>query len=159
MIKKISLMLMLTGIITACTSNISPDTLSPDNANQLTPTTHGKIVSIHMVNVSGNKGMMSNAGAIAGGVGGAIAGSALGGGSRVPLLGALAGAAIGGVGGNYAQEKLSTQQAMQYVIKTDAGNLVTIVQGVGKEKYHLGQYVYIVEGEHAHIVNTDDNAS
>jgi len=59
---------------------------------------------------------------------------------------------IGGIAGNALQDKLTTQQGIQYIVKTMGGKLITVVQGAGSQSYQKGQCVYVVEGAHARIV-------
>lgn len=135
--------------LTACAPNISPDVVQANNANTITQTTRGTIISIKPIQVKANDNMV---GTLAGAGIGGVAGSAIGGGDRVPIIGAIGGALLGGAAGDYAQDKLSSQQGLQYIIKKNNGDLITVVQGPGATQYHVGESVYVVEGAHARIV-------
>lgn len=135
-------------LASACTPNISANSYQSTNANTVTSTTHGVIVNARPVLVKGDS---NNLGAITGAVLGGVAGSAIGGGDRMHILGAVAGAGVGGLAGNTIQEKVSQQQGMEYVVKTDAGNLVTVTQGTDTI-FRVGQSVYIIGGDHARVI-------
>lgn len=167
-------MLTLTG----CTPNISPDVVQADNANEMQTAVEGVIVSKRVVTVKGNNMI----GTLAGAGLGAIAGSAVGGGSRVPAMAAIAGGLAGGAIGNAVEDKMTTQQGIEYVIrlaqtdsdtvtvqrqgyhaattkisaKSAANRYVTVVQGAGSQALPVGQKVLVAGAgtDHAHIIST-----
>lgn len=99
--------------LTACAPNISPDTVSASEANDVQSAVEGIIVSKRVVTVKGDSNLLgTGVGAVAGG----IAGSALGGG-RGKLLTTLGGAVVGGAAGNLIEDKMQTQQGIEYVVK------------------------------------------
>ena len=103
----------LTLGLTACAPNISPDVVSASNANEVQTAVEGVIVSKRIVTVKGDSNLLGTGiGALAGG----IAGSTIGAG-RGEMLATLGGAVLGGAAGNMAQDKLTTQQGIEYVIK------------------------------------------
>lgn len=99
--------------LTACAPNISPDVVSASSANEMQTAVEGVIVAKHNVTVKGDS---NAAGTLAGAVIGALAGSQVGGGNMRYVTGA-AGAAAGGAAGNAIQDKLTTQQGIEYVVK------------------------------------------
>lgn len=99
--------------LTGCAPNISPDVVSASSANEVQTAVEGVIVAKHNVTVKGDS---NAAGTLAGAVIGALAGSQVGGGNMRYVTGA-AGAAGGGVAGNMIQDKLTTQQGIEYVVK------------------------------------------
>ncbi len=99
--------------LTACAPNISPDVVSASNANEVQTAVEGVIVSKRVVTVKGDSNMV---GTIAGAVIGAVAGSSVGGGNMRYITG-TAGAVAGGAAGNAIEDKLTTQQGIEYVIK------------------------------------------
>ncbi len=99
--------------LTACAPNISPDVVSASNANEMQSAVEGVIVSKRIVTVKGDS---NAAGTLAGGIIGAVAGSAVGGGNMRYITGA-AGAVAGGAAGNAIQDTLQTQQGIEYVVK------------------------------------------
>jgi outer membrane lipoprotein SlyB len=99
--------------LSACAPNISPDVVSASNANEVQTAVEGIIVSKRVVTVKGDSNMV---GTLAGAVIGAVAGSAVGGGNMRYITG-TAGAVGGGAAGNAIEDKLTTQQGIEYVIK------------------------------------------
>lgn len=137
-------------MMAGCQPNISPNVDQAVNANTVQRTVSGTVVSMRNITVKdGNNklGMLAGAGT------GAIAGSAIGGGDRMHLINGIGGALIGGLAGNYAQDKLSTQTGVEYVVKTDkSGGLITVVQSGANSGISIGQHVFVVMGPHARVV-------
>jgi outer membrane lipoprotein SlyB len=80
------------------------------------------------------------AGALIGGVGGALAGSMFGkGGGK--LLTTAAGAAAGGLAGHMIQNR--SQDGVEYTVKLESGSVITLAQGV-TPALSVGQRVYVV---------------
>ena len=123
--------LVLGLLMGACTTNISPDTYSVDS----------------VVNVEGTQKIGGVTGAVAGGV----AGSAIGGGDRAHALGAIGGAVIGALAGSAIEKGITNQTGIEYVVKTDNGELLTLVQGPSPA-FSVGQKVMILYGKRARIV-------
>ena len=110
----------------ACTSDISSSHYYTNSVGVAAQTIGGTVVSVRQVTLSSeNEGGGALVGAALGGVGG----YAIGGDSTAHTLGAIGGALLGGIAGNAAQKGLSSQQAYEYVVKLDNGNMVTVVQG------------------------------
>lgn len=169
--------LMILGA-TGCTPNISPDVTQASDANEVQTAVEGVIVSKRVVTVKGDNMI----GTLAGAGLGAIAGSAVGGGSRVPAMAAIGGALIGGAAGNAIENKMTTQQGIEYVIRltqtdsntvtvqrtgfraattkvssqSSANRYITVVQGQGAQALPVGQKVLVagVGTNHAHILST-----
>lgn len=163
--------------LNAC-ANISPDTVTASDANEVQSAVEGVIVSKRNVTVKED----SNAiGTLAGAGIGAVAGSAVGGGNMRYITG-IAGAVAGGAAGNAIEDKLTTQQGVEYIVKLaqqDSGTttvkttgainttttvsgqsaknrFVTVVQGQGQQVLNVGQKVLIAgaNGGHARIIST-----
>ncbi len=138
--------------VTGCAPSISPDTYSTSSAGQVNRVIAGKIVSARVVQVSGDTltqggGMV---GTLAGAGAGAIAaGSTIGQGNG-SLLAGIGGAVLGGVLGNTAEKKLTSQQGIEYVIKTNHGDMVSVVQGVNPH-LSIGQHVLVQYGARARV--------
>jgi outer membrane lipoprotein SlyB len=114
--------------LSACAPNISPDVVSASNANQAQTAVEGVIVSKRVVTVKGDSNMI---GTLAGAGLGALAGSAVGGGNMRYATG-LAGAVAGGAAGNAIEDKLTTQQGIEYVVKLaqqDSGTTTITTHG------------------------------
>lgn len=167
----------LTLGLNAC-ANISPDTVTASNANDVQSAVEGVIVSKRNVTVKGDNNAI---GTLAGAGIGAVAGSAVGGGNMRYITG-IAGAVAGGAAGNAIQDKVTTQQGIEYIVKltqqesgsttiktTGAINntttissqsakdrFVTVVQGQGQQALNVGQKVLIAgaNSSHARIIST-----
>lgn len=108
-----TLVMALSLGLTACAPNISPDVVSASDSNEVQTAVEGVIVSKRVVTVKGDSNMV---GTLAGAVIGAVAGSAVGGGNMRYVTG-TAGAVAGGAAGNAIEDKLTTQQGIEYVVK------------------------------------------
>lgn len=113
--------------LTGCASNISPQTYSVGSVGQVNRTVAGVVVSAREVDVAGTTGVGGGAGTAAG----VVVGSAVGGNnSRSNIVGAIGGAIVGGLAGSAIEANATKQKGMEYVVETENGNLMTIVQGV-----------------------------
>lgn len=131
-----------------CARNISPDNYSADSAGQVNNAVKGVIVNARPVDISGSQ---SGVGGTAGAAGGAVAGSAIGGGTRANILGAIGGALIGGMAGSAIEEGVTRQQGMEYIVETKSGSLITIVQGTDAP-LAVGTRVIIIYGKKARVI-------
>lgn len=154
--------------LSACAPNISPDVVSASNANEVQTAVEGVIVSKRIVTVKGDSNML---GTLAGAGLGALAGSAVGGGNMRYATG-LAGALGGGAAGNAIEDKLTTQQGIEYVVKlaqqesgtttitsNDTGSITTPAQKAAllkarrngtttiSSKTAANRYINIVQGQ------------
>lgn len=137
----------LSLLAAACTPNINSNhynTSAAGTVGQVMPCT---VVSVRQVNVSSSD---SSTGAVLGAIGGGVAGSTIGRG-RGSVLGALGGAALGGVAGNYAQEGLTSQTGVEYIVKLNNGAMRTITQGTDVYM-QPGQKCYLMYGEQSRII-------
>jgi outer membrane lipoprotein SlyB len=131
-----------------CQPNISSDTYSVGSVGQVNRVIRAKVLSARTVNISGTQsGVGAGAGAVAGGVGG----SAMGNNARSGIVGAVGGAVVGGIIGAVAEEAASQQKGIEYVVETENGALMTIVQGVDPVLSE-GQRVLVVYGQKSRII-------
>lgn len=135
--------------IIACARNISPDSYAVGSVGQVNRAVKGTIVSARQVDITGSQ---SGLGATVGAAGGGVAGSAIGGGVRGNVLGAIGGAVVGGVIGNAVEEGASKQQGMEYVVETENGSLITVVQGLDPE-LSIGGKVIVLYGTRVRIIS------
>ncbi len=138
--------------VTGCAPSISPDTYSTSGAGQVNRVIAGRVVSARVVNVSGDS--LTQGGGVVGTVAGAgagaiAAGSAIGGGNGSAIA-AIGGAVLGGVLGNYAEKKITSQQGMEYVVKTNGGDMISVVQGISP-RFSIGQHVLVEYGARARV--------
>lgn len=134
-------------IISGCTQNISPDTYSVDGAGKTGKVVPGVVLSARAVSVAGTKKTGRTVGAAAG----AAAGSAIGSGTRSHILGAIGGALIGGIAGGAAEEGITSQDGIEYIVETNSGEMITLMQGPDPA-FKKGDRVLILHGAKARII-------
>ena len=93
----------------------------------------------------------SGIGGAAGAGAGAALGSTIGSSGSDSVAGAIVGAVVGGVAGSVAEGRLSEQKAMEYVVETENGNLMTIVQGL-TPVFSVGQKVLVLYGAVSRLI-------
>ncbi len=146
--KKSSLFVgILSLLVSACAPNINSNhynTSATGTVGQVVPCT---VISVRQVSVSSSD---SSTGSVLGAIGGGVAGSTIGHG-RGSVLGALGGAALGGIAGSMAQEGLSKQGGLEYIVKLDNGAMRTITQGTDVYM-QAGQRCYLIYGEQSRII-------
>lgn len=134
--------------LVGCASNISPQTYSVGSVGQINRTISATVISVREVNVAGTTGVGGTAGSAAG----AVLGSSAGGSdSRSNIVGAIGGAVIGGLAGSVIEENATKQKAFEYVVETENGNLMTIVQGKGAV-FAEGQKVLVLYGSPSRLI-------
>lgn len=146
MIKAV-LVAVCAAAVSGCAPSISPKTYSPGAVGQVNRTVAATVISVRDVDISGTSGVGGTAGALAGGV----AGSAIGGGVRSNVIGAIGGAVIGGVAGAIAEQGMTAQRGLEYVVETANGNLMTVVQG-GDPTFAQGQKVLVLYGAPSRLI-------
>lgn len=129
--------------LTGCMSSLSPDTYTTANAGQVYRVATGVIIGSRLVRVSDN-GTGLGVGTVAGGALGAIAGSQIGQGNG-SLAAGIGGALLGGIAGGHAQQGLTTQYGVEYVIRLANKSLISIVQGP-TPSFSRGQHILIQYG-------------
>ncbi len=145
--KKLLSIISASAVLAACAANINSnhyETSQAGTVGQVQPCT---VVSVRQVNVSSAD---SSTGAVIGTIGGGVAGSTIGHG-RGSVLGALGGAALGGIAGNMAQEGLTSQDGVEYIVKLDNGTMRTITQGTDVYM-QPGQKCYLLYGKQSRII-------
>jgi outer membrane lipoprotein SlyB len=148
MMKQIVLLGAAILSLAGCASNISPQTYSVGSVGQVNRTISATVISVREVNVAGTTG----AGGTAGSAAGAVLGSSTGGNdTRSNLVGAIGGAVIGGLAGAAIEANATKQKALEYVVETENGNLMTIVQG--KDSVFVeGQKVLVLYGSPSRLI-------
>lgn len=131
----------------ACAPNVSPDSYSVGSVGAVNRTVSCVVISARTVQIKGTTGVGGTTGAATE----AVAGSTLGGGTRSNIAGAIGGVVVGGIAGAMVEEGLMKQSGKEYVIQTDNGNLMTIVQGREPE-FLVGDKVFILYGNPSRII-------
>ena len=136
-----------------CAHNISPQTYSVGSVGQVNRTVSATVISAREVDIAGTAGIGGSAGTAAG----AVAGSAAGGNStRGNIVGAIGGAVIGGLAGAAIESNATKQKGVEYVVETENGNLMTIVQGTDSI-FVTGDKVLVLYGSPSRLI-TDPRA-
>lgn len=138
---------LVSVLLGGCASNVSPNTYSVGNVGQVNRTISATIISARTVDIAGTTGMGGTVGSTAG----AVAGSSMGSNSRDNLLGAIGGAVAGGLAGAAVEGNATKQKGIEYVVETDNGNLMTIVQGV-EPRFVEGQKVLVLYGSPSRLI-------
>lgn len=129
----------------ACARQISPDVHSGPAAGQAQRTEAGVIENVRLVEIQESDTLEGNkTGQVLGGLAGGVAGARFGQGVGKALASA-GGAILGAFIGSFAEQEVKRQQAFEYIVRTDSGQLLTIVQGL-EPQMTPGQRVYIQEG-------------
>ncbi|MFJ4144285.1 glycine zipper 2TM domain-containing protein [Pseudomonas sp. NPDC089734] len=124
-----------------CTSNLTGDSYSRDEARTVQTVRLGTVESLRPVKIEGTKTPIgAGAGAIVGGVGG----SAIGGG-RGSVVAAVIGAVAGGLLGSATEEGLTRTQGVEITVREDDGSMRAYVQQVQEnEIFRVGERVRIM---------------
>jgi len=139
--------LIALALLAGCQRNVSPDTYSVGSVGQLNRATRAVVVSARAVNISGTQsGLGAMTGAAAGGIGGSQIGR--GGGTAAAIL---AGVAVGGIAGAMAEEAATGQIGTEYIVETENGLLMTLVQGA-IPYFPIGQKVLVIYGSQSRII-------
>lgn len=139
--------IIIVAILAGCTTNISQNTYRASSVGQVNRSVAATVISARDVDVSGTTGTGTAVGVAAG----ATAGSAIGGGNRSHILGAIGGAVIGGLAGAAVESNATEQRAVEYVVETSNGNLMTIVQGP-TPRFAEGSAVLVLYGTPSRII-------
>lgn len=139
-------LLSLLGLmtLTGCTPSLSPNIYDTANAGQIQHVAQGVVVSSRIVRVS-DSGTNVGVGTVAGGALGAIAASQIGQGNG-SLAAGIGGALLGGIAGGHAQQGLTRQNGIEYVIRLHNKSLISIVQGL-RPSFNRGQHVLVQYGK------------
>jgi len=115
---------------------------------QVNRTVSATVVSAREVDVAGTTGVGGSAGTATG----AVVGSAAGGNNtRGNIVGAIGGAVVGGLAGAAIESNATKQKGMEYVVETENGNLMTIVQGTDPI-FVAGQKVLVLYGSPSRLI-------
>lgn len=146
--KGVYVLVALLMCLGGCASNVSPQTYSIGSVGQVNRTVAATIISSREIDIAGTTGVGGNAGAMTG----AVVGSGAGGNnSRGNIVGAIGGAVVGGIVGSSIEANATKQKGREYVVETENGNLMTIVQGTDPV-FAVGQKVLILYGSPSRVI-------
>jgi outer membrane lipoprotein SlyB len=135
--------------LAACTSQYGGNTVQGSGANQVNRVLPGVVLASQPVTIRGESGR--GIGSAVGGVAGGIAGSTLGTSRVEGALGAIGGAVLGGLAGSVAGDRLGNESGVEYIIRLEDGQTVTVVQGA-EPALEAGQRVLIVYGRQVRVI-------
>lgn len=138
-----AMMVLLAG----CADNINSDHYSTNATGKVSTVSQCTVLSVRAVSVNTNSG----AGTVIGGVAGGVAGSTIGKGSTATALGAVGGALLGGFAGNAAEQGLTSQTGLEYILKLDNGQTISITQGTG-QPLAVGQRCLVLFGSTNRVI-------
>jgi outer membrane lipoprotein SlyB len=140
--------------LAACAPDLSSSTYSGGQVGVANQTTTGTIVGKRLVTINASREGI-NTGTAVGAVGGAVAGSFIGGGTRENILGGLGGAVVGGVLGNAIDKKVNTKQGFEYMIRINKGHTIAVTQ-TADNNLAIGTPVMVVYGNPVRVVPTNN---
>lgn len=151
---KFALLLPLAIVTSACTQNLSPHSYDGHAVGEARRVERGVIDSYRWVEIRrGNSGVGTAAGV---GIG-AAAGSTIGDDGAENVIGAIGGALLGGLIGNSIDRSASKSSGFEYIIRTESGNLVTVVQE-DRHPFAEGTPVIMVFGADRTRIRLDHSA-
>jgi outer membrane lipoprotein SlyB len=144
--KLISASLVATSLLMAAGCGTSPNTASIDNSNYVTSSERGVAYgTIRRVELVQQERSGTGAGAVIGGVAGAVLGNQVGSGNgraAATVLGAVGGAAVG----NEIEKRRSAAGTVyQYTVQLDRGDYKTF-NFAADQGYQTGQRVVLIDG-------------
>lgn len=144
-------MLVLTAALSACTTGVNPNRYDAYSVGVVQRTERGEVQSYRYVEIDTGRGGATGVGVASG----AIAGSTVGHGAE-GVLGAIGGAILGGLIGSAIDNDVGRRDGFEYVIRTEGGYLVTIVQA-DRIPFPEGAPVLIMHGSNMTRVTLDES--
>ncbi len=129
----------LAFMVAGCATS-SPDMISRNDAQRMSTVLDATVLSVRAVTVDGSQ---SGAGAMTGGVIGAIAGSSIGG-RRDSAVGGVLGAVAGAMAGNAIERNTTREESLEIMVQLRNGERRAIVQAKGSENFVPGDAIIIV---------------
>lgn len=123
--KRLLLATVTALLVASCAPNVRTDSYSIGSVGQVNRTVGGTVISVRAIDIDGSQG----GGAVAGAAAGGVAGSTIGGSDQAAAIGAIGGIVVGAIAGAAAERGLSKAKGLEYVVQTENGNLMTVVQG------------------------------
>ena len=124
MMKKFFCVILVAFALVGCGIGETNTTYDRSSIGQMGELSLGTIVAMNTVQTAGTNGV----GTLSGGIAGAAAGSMSGGNTAINIIGGVGGAVLGGVLGAKTEEALTKDTAIEFIVRTEAGKLIPIVQ-------------------------------
>jgi outer membrane lipoprotein SlyB len=133
--------------LAACAPDLSSSTYNAGQVGVANQTVTGTIVGKRLVRIDRDR----NIGTAVGAVGGAVAGSFIGGGTRENILGGLGGAVLGGLAGNAIEKGVVRQQGFEYVIRINKNQTISVTQ-TADNNLAIGERVMVIYGNPVRVI-------
>jgi outer membrane lipoprotein SlyB len=143
---RISLLLAVLALA-ACAERFSPDEYAQRAVQQANPVQPAMLLGSRRVGLAADGAAGTAAGAAAGGA----VGGAAGGAGVTAALGAVGGALIGGIIGRTAERSTANTDAVEYILRQDDGQLVSVTQRDATPIAN-GTRVLVIKGAQARVV-------
>ena len=137
-----------TLLLTACADNINSDHYTTSSTGKVATVAQCTVLSVRPISVDSGD---TSAGTMLGGLAGGFAGSTIGHGRSANTLGAIGGALLGGLLGSATQKGLSSQRGLEYIVKLDNGQAISIAQG-DSQPLLVGQRCLVLYGNPSRII-------
>lgn len=131
----------------ACAPRNTNTTYGAADIGRSAQVSYGVIVSMRPVTIQGGS---TGVGTLGGAAAGATAGSFIGGDPRAHILGAIGGAIIGGLAGTAIEGSASSGQAVEFIIREDSGQTISVVQ-TNEEGFQPNERVVLTRGARTRI--------
>ncbi len=135
-------------LLCACADNINSDHYTTSATGKVSTVAQCTVLSVRPVSVDSGD---TSAGTVLGGIAGGVAGSTIGHGRSANTLGAIGGALLGGLVGSATQKGLSSQKGLEYIVKLDNGQAISITQG-NSQPLMVGQRCLVLYGNPSRII-------
>lgn len=134
-------------LLAGCADNINSDHYATNATGKVSTVSQCTVLSVRQVGVNSDSG----AGTMIGGLAGGVAGSTIGHGYSSNAIGAIGGALVGGLVGNMAEKGLTSQTGLEYILKLDNGQTISITQGTG-QPLAVGQRCLVLFGNPSRVI-------
>jgi outer membrane lipoprotein SlyB len=134
-------------VLGACAPRNTNTTYTSADIGRSAEVSYGVIVAMRPVTIQGGR---SGVGTFGGAAAGATAGSFIGGDPRAHILGAIGGAIIGGLAGTAIEGSATTGQAVEFIIREDSGQTISVVQ-TNEEGFQPSERVVLTRGARTRI--------
>jgi outer membrane lipoprotein SlyB len=131
----------------ACAPRNTNTTYTSADIGRSAEVSYGVIVSMRPVTIQGGR---TGIGTLGGAAAGATAGSFIGGDPRMHILGAIGGAIVGGLAGTAVESSATTGQAVEFIIREDTGQTISVVQ-TNEEGFQPNERVVLTRGARTRI--------
>ena len=145
--KKFLSLAVVPMLLAGCADNINSDYYSVNQTGKVSTVSQCTVLSVRAVKVNSD----SDAGTLIGGIAGGVAGSTIGGDSTAHALGAVGGALLGGLAGGAVEKGVNAQTGLEYIVKLDNGQVISITQGTG-QALGVGQRCLVLFGSTNRVI-------